>query len=169
MVTTKNFRINKIFFEAAKKSSQMVVHFYRPSTRHCATLDEHLGKLAPRHVETRFVKIDAEKSQFLCERLNIFMMPTLLLVKDGQSFHQIRGFDELGGTDQFPTKMLAWVLSQHNIISYDGGPPEDLNFEGSGAGPTLFSRRAKRGGTNSIRVGLQEQDGDVSDGDDDEY
>lgn len=41
------------FFEAAKKSPRLVVHFYRPTTRYCQTVDAHLERLAARHLETR--------------------------------------------------------------------------------------------------------------------
>lgn len=67
----------KDFFNAAKKSRFMVVHFYRPVTPRCQIVDSHLQKLAPQHLETRFVKIDAEKNPFLVERLGIIIMPTI--------------------------------------------------------------------------------------------
>jgi hypothetical protein len=35
-------------------------------------------------METRFIKLNAEKSPFLTERLKIFMLPTLALVKNGK-------------------------------------------------------------------------------------
>lgn len=41
------------FFEAAKKSPRMVVHFYRPTTRYCQVVDAHFERLAARHLETR--------------------------------------------------------------------------------------------------------------------
>ncbi|RYG66429.1 hypothetical protein EON64_09785 [archaeon] len=67
----------KDFFNAAKKSRFMVVHFYRPVTPRCQIVDAHFQKLAPQHMETRFVKIDAEKNPFLVERLGIIIMPTI--------------------------------------------------------------------------------------------
>jgi hypothetical protein len=79
------------FFAAVKKSTQMVVHFYRGSTERCKIVDARIAELVPRFIKTRFCKIDAEKAPFLVERLNIFMMPTLLLVKDCATVHQIRG------------------------------------------------------------------------------
>eukprot|EP00566_Odontella_aurita_P022744 CAMPEP_0113553778 /NCGR_PEP_ID=MMETSP0015_2-20120614/15796_1 /TAXON_ID=2838 /ORGANISM="Odontella" /LENGTH=141 /DNA_ID=CAMNT_0000454873 /DNA_START=186 /DNA_END=608 /DNA_ORIENTATION=- /assembly_acc=CAM_ASM_000160 len=48
------------FFDASKKSERMVVHFHRPSTRMCDVFHRHMEKLAPRHLETRFVKINVE-------------------------------------------------------------------------------------------------------------
>jgi len=112
------------FFDAVKKSTQMVVHFYRNSTERCKIVDARIQELVPKYIKTRFCKIDAEKAPFLCERLNIFMMPTMLLVKDCKTVHQIRGFDELGGTDEFSSDFLAYVLSTHGVCNYDGPPPE---------------------------------------------
>jgi len=111
------------FFAAVKKSTQMVVHFYRNSTERCKIVDARVRELVPKYIKTRFCKIDAEKAPFLVNRLNIFVMPTLLLVKDCQTVHQIRGFDELGGTDEFSSDYLAYVLSGHGVCNYDGPPP----------------------------------------------
>ncbi len=48
-------------------------------------MDMHLAKLAPLHPETRFVKINAEKSPFICERLRVFMLPTLAIVINNEA------------------------------------------------------------------------------------
>lgn len=48
------------FFQAAKESERMIVHFYRPSTRYCDVFHAHLAKLAPKHMETKFVKINVD-------------------------------------------------------------------------------------------------------------
>ena len=86
--------VNKAFFEASKESDRMVVHFYRPSTRYCDVFHAHLEKLAPKHMETRFVKINVEDcdhqgggASFLVERLNVIVMPTLVLVKVSMYVH----------------------------------------------------------------------------------
>lgn len=50
-------------------------------------MDSHLSKLAQMHPETRFVKINAEKSPFLAERLRIIMLPTVALVIKGKVRH----------------------------------------------------------------------------------
>ena len=106
----------KDFFAQLKKSERAVVHFYRPSTIRCEIVDMHLGKLARKHIETRFVKVNAEKMPFVCERLNIWALPTLVLVKDGKTDHSIVGFDEFGGKDDFPTSLLEEVLLAHEIV-----------------------------------------------------
>jgi len=45
-------------------------------------MDKHMSILAKQHIETRFVKIQAEKSPFLAERLKIVVLPTLALIKN---------------------------------------------------------------------------------------
>lgn len=87
----------------------MICHFYRGSTWRCELVDKHLTALAPKHMETRFVKIDAEKCPFLVERLNIVLMPTIIMTKDNVAVDRIEGFDQLGGTDDFTTGK-AWFI-----------------------------------------------------------
>ena len=116
----------KEFFDAAKKSARMVVHFYRGVTPRCEIVDAHFQKLAPTHLETRFVKINAEKNMFLVERLGIIMMPTIVLIKDGKTEHSLRGFDEMGGTDDFTTDVMAYVLSQHGVLNYEADKSEEI-------------------------------------------
>lgn len=43
-----------------------------------------------RRVRSQFCKIDAEKCPYLTEKLNIFVMPTILLIQGGQTVHQAR-------------------------------------------------------------------------------
>lgn len=47
-------------------------------------MDKHLSILAKQHIETRFVKINAEKSPFLAEKLKIIVLPTLALIKNAK-------------------------------------------------------------------------------------
>jgi len=131
----------KEFFDACKKSKQLVIHFYRPSTERCQIVDRHLDTLAQTHLETRFVKINAEKAPFLVEKLGIIMLPTMMCVKDGRTEHAIIGFDEMGGTDDFPTSVLALVLSSYDVLKYD----KDQFFEDSGVNEDELEADAETG------------------------
>ena len=124
----------KEFFLAAKKSSRLVVHFYRGVTPRCQIVDAHFERLAHDHVETRFLKIDAEKSPYLVEKLGIILLPTIILIKDGKTEHSIRGFDEFGGTDDFTTQDMAYVLSTHGILNYEVDRSEEINSQAGRAG-----------------------------------
>ena len=125
----------KAFFQAAKASDRLIVHFYRPTTTLCDVFHQHLEKLSQQHLETRFVKINVEDAEegkqnaggvtYLVDKLGIVVMPTLLLVKKRQAVHHIRGFDELGGSTDFSTKTLAFVLRHYGMLFRNGGIEND--------------------------------------------
>lgn len=138
--------VAKEFFEATKTSDRMVVHFYRPSTRYCDSFHAQLTKIARKHLETRFVKINVQDcdhqgggASFLVEKLGVVVMPTLVLVKDRKAFHHMTGFDELGGNEDFSEQALAFVLGTHGVIDPrdDEEVPEEI---------------LKSKGINSIRI-----------------
>jgi hypothetical protein len=143
--------IAKEFFEASKQSERLVVHFYRPTTRLCDVFHRHLAILAERHLETRFAKINVENcdnasgngASFLVERLGIVIMPTLVIVKNRQAVHHLRGFDELGGTQDFSTEALGYVLGAHGALH----PKDDEVPEA-----VVNHNNAQGGGVNSIRI-----------------
>jgi len=110
----------KAFFDACKKSKKVVCHFYRDSTFRCKIVDKHLEILAPKYLETKFIKIDAEKCKFLVDRLRIVVLPTICIAKEGKTQDYIVGFDELGGVDDFPTEMMEWRLGTAQAINYEG-------------------------------------------------
>ena len=130
----------KEFFNAAKKSSRMVAHFYRSVTPRCQIVDAHCERLAQQHLETKFVKIDAEKNPFLVERLGIILMPTIVLIKDGKTEHAIHGFDEFGGTDDFSTQDMAYVLATHKVLNFEADRSEEI------------AARAGKAGLNSVKL-----------------
>ena len=106
----------KDFFSQVKESERVVAHFYRPTTWRCEIVDKHLSTLARKHVETKFIKVNAEKSPYLVEKLRVYMLPTMMLIKNGKTEHSIIGFDELGGTDDFSTDDLERKLAEYEII-----------------------------------------------------
>merc|ERR1711988_73612 len=139
----------KEFFATAKKSDWMVCHFYRDATWRCEIVDKHLKLLAPKCFKTRFVKINAEKSPFLVERLKVFMLPTLACVVKGQVVDYVVGFDDMGGEDDFPTEALAQRLASAGCVQYEGGdiPSQSTNEGRPGKG--YVGRRNRRGDVDS--------------------
>ncbi|XP_073065715.1 thioredoxin domain-containing protein 9 homolog [Primulina eburnea] len=109
----------KEFFSVVKASERVVCHFYRENWP-CKVMDKHLGILAKQHIETRFIKLNAEKSQYLAEKLRIVVLPTLALVKNAKVEDYVVGFDELGGTEDFSTEELEERLSKAQVIFYEG-------------------------------------------------
>ena len=83
---------DKEFFEAVRGVSCAVAHFSRTS-RPCAAMEAALRTLAPRHLETKFIGVEAERTPFLAERLKVWMLPTLALLKDGGAVGYLTGLD----------------------------------------------------------------------------
>ena len=108
------------FFKAGQTSKRMVCHFYRDSFFRCKIVDKHLALLAPKHIETCFCKINAEKCKFLVDRLKITTLPTICLVRDTKTVDYIVGFTDLGNTDEFSTEMMEWRIAQADCINYSG-------------------------------------------------
>ncbi len=107
------------WFHEVKTNERVICHFYRPSTWRCEIVDKHLQILAEKHLETRFIKVNAEKCPFLCQRLEVVLMPTIVCTKDNFTNDTIEGFDELGGRDDFSTEALAARLAQKGSIFYE--------------------------------------------------
>lgn len=86
----------KEFFSRSKGIPRMVAIFFRPgSSRYTEDFLEHITLIAQAHLETLFITIDAEKAPFLCDRLRIRVMPSLVLVKDGEIDQMLPGLDHL--------------------------------------------------------------------------
>jgi len=71
------------FLKEMTSSTRVICHFYHRDFTRCTIMDHHLHKLSQRHIETKFVKINAEKAPFFVEKLIIRTMPTLVLFIDG--------------------------------------------------------------------------------------
>jgi len=151
------------WFAAVKNNERVVCHFYRPTTWRCDIMEKHLRVLAAKHIETKFIKINAEKSPFLCERLSVVLIPTLVCTKDNFTSDMVEGFDELGGTDDFTTETLAKRLALKGAIFYDEAAITRGKFKvkkgasvSGGAGKPAV-RRGGRGGANDSD---SDEDGD---------
>lgn len=118
----------KQFFAEAKASDRLVVHFGRNATRRCEIVDGHLTKLARRHLETKFVRVEAEKSPFLADRLKIHTLPSIVLVKNGKTDHTLIGFEEFGGVDDFTTSTLEKALLKYKMIDRLMEEDESMRF-----------------------------------------
>ncbi|EEC08606.1 conserved hypothetical protein [Ixodes scapularis] len=87
-----------------------------------------------------------EQAPFLCERMKIRVLPTIVLFKDFVSKDMIVGFDSLGGTDDFSTEMMEWRIARAGILNYAGDltvPPNEAKPERKPA--FAFQRKTIRG------------------------
>ncbi|OWR43559.1 thioredoxin domain-containing protein 9 [Danaus plexippus] len=139
----------KEFFGVCNKSENVVCHFYRNDTPRCRIVDMHLKILAKKHIETRFVKLDAERAPFLTGRLKIRIIPTIGLVKSNKTKDFIVGFTDLGNRDDFSTDILEWRIARSEVIEYSGDllvPPAEAKKQRA---LHIQSKKTIRGGNDS--------------------
>ncbi|EQC38113.1 hypothetical protein SDRG_04543 [Saprolegnia diclina VS20] len=118
------------FFDVIKASECVILHFYSATNAHCPLLDKHLRALAESHLETKFCRMNAEKADYLVQKLGIWMIPCVALIKNKSVVHMLEGLDELGGTTEFSTHFLAYFLSTKKVLKFDGAPPESVTDNG---------------------------------------
>ena len=104
------------FLDTMLKNEKVVCHFYHKDFERCKIIDKHLQIIAQQHKETLFVKINAEKTPFFTAKLNIRVLPTIILFVKGKSIHRFIGFQDFGMNDDFPTINLARQLVIFKMI-----------------------------------------------------
>lgn len=106
----------KQFFNLCKESDRVVVQFYRGTTKRCEIIDRHFEILCKEHLETRFMKVNVEKHSYLCEKLNIVFLPSIVVVLNGTTEKTFRGFEEFGNFDDFKTATLEEKLKEAGAL-----------------------------------------------------
>jgi len=106
----------RALLKLASKGGNVMVHFYASGIKLGEIIDEHLRRIAPKHTEARFVKLDARKSPFLVSKWKVRTLPTMACIVGGYLSDKIIGFDELGGKEDFPTVALVRRLAKSGVI-----------------------------------------------------
>jgi hypothetical protein len=121
------------FIQEVTSSDKVIVHFYHRDFERCKVIDMHLKKLSMRHIETKFCRIDAEKTPFFTAKLVVETLPTICCFVDGVCRGKIIGYDGLteglseDRLDEWPTIRLArWfaengaMIDASKIVDDDG-------------------------------------------------
>jgi len=73
--------------------------------------------LAPKHFDTRFLKMNVENAPFLVTKLKVQVLPCVIAFVNGVTVDRIVGFEGLGYTqDTFTTKDLEARLLTSGVI-----------------------------------------------------
>lgn len=104
------------FLPTVTKTDYVICAFFHKDFERCKIVDMHLHKICKVHTEARFVRMDAEKSPFFIQKLNIQMLPTIVLFENGVAIDRVTGFDELGGDDDFPTMNMVRRLVKGGVL-----------------------------------------------------
>ncbi|EOA14573.1 hypothetical protein CARUB_v10027815mg, partial [Capsella rubella] len=98
------------FLGEVTRSDKVICHFYHKEFYRCKIMDKHLKTLAPRHVDTKFIKMDAENAPFFVTKLAIKTLPCVILFSKGIAMDRLVGFQDLGAKDDFSTTKLENLL-----------------------------------------------------------
>ena len=134
------------FLKSVTASKYVVCHFYHSAFDTCNTVDLHLTRLSHTHLPTRFIKINAEKAPFFTAKLQVKMLPTIVLFKDGIAIDRVVGFDELGGTSEFETSVMERRLAKGGVILVKADGDAEEAKRRDGVKGSIRSNAAQRGG-----------------------
>ena len=104
------------FLPTVTGTDYVICCFFHKDFERCKIVDKHMFLICKEHVEARFVRIDAEKCPFFIQKLQIQMLPTLVLFENGVAIDRIVGFDEVGGDDDFPTMNMVRRLVKGGVL-----------------------------------------------------
>jgi thioredoxin-like negative regulator of GroEL len=94
------------FLEVVTKTDFVACHFFHKDFERCKIMDKHLRLLAPQYFSTRFCKLHAPDAPFFVAKLQVQMLPCLVLFVNGVAVDRVVGFEELGKRDDFNTQDL---------------------------------------------------------------
>ncbi|TQE02532.1 hypothetical protein C1H46_011838 [Malus baccata] len=119
-------------------TEKVICHFYHREFYRCKIMDKHLKTLASKHVDSKFIKLDAENAPFFVTKLGIKTLPCVILFRGspffrkGVAVERLVGFQEVGAKDDFSTRALEVALIKKGIISEkkEDGDEDDGYLEG---------------------------------------
>ncbi|GFE55260.1 thioredoxin domain-containing protein [Babesia ovis] len=91
---------------------RVICHFYNDEFTRCKILQRHLGALAEKHLEVKFIMIEAAKSPFFTQKLQMQVLPTMISVLDGNIAHVFVGFEEFKGDKISLESLRAGLLKR---------------------------------------------------------
>jgi hypothetical protein len=98
-------------------------------------------------------QMQAEKCPFLTDRLGIWMLPTLAIVRNEKTEDYVVGFDELGGSDDFETETLRQRLAAAGAVDAETSQNDTDLAALTGITGHSKTKTGSKEGTSSIRRG----------------
>nr|XP_027193916.1 thioredoxin domain-containing protein 9 homolog [Dermatophagoides pteronyssinus] len=105
------------FFTISENSPLLVVHCFKNDIgmEYSEYLNVILESLAKKRLDIKFIKLNVERHPFLVSTLNVFVIPTVLLIKQMKVIHRLVGFDEMGGSVDFSEADFNNLLNSYRI------------------------------------------------------
>ncbi|KAE9972585.1 hypothetical protein BLS_002226 [Venturia inaequalis] len=114
--TFTEIKDEKALMDITTSTKYAVVHFFKTDFGRCGIMDRHLDTLAPKHFDTRFLRINVDNAPFLVTKLKVQVLPCVIGFIDGIGVDRIVGFEGLGNGDSFTTKDLEARLLAAGVL-----------------------------------------------------
>ena len=126
-------------------SEWVVVHFFHDEFIKCKVMDHHLKIVAAKHLECKFLRIEAQKAPFFCSKLKVMTLPTVLVLRKGNVVDRLVGFEGIAEDNEWPTRLLQKWLSKSGAIEYKP-PSREIEVEMERLGISVEKGSIRRGG-----------------------
>jgi len=114
--TIQTLEDERQFFEVMKSTQHVICLFFKTTSKWSQELKQHLSVLAQKHIECKFVEMDGEKAPFLVQRLNVVMIPALVLAKDNKVRQLLLGLDWVAPDGKLDTLKLEEKLFEYGFF-----------------------------------------------------
>lgn len=104
------------FLDVVTNTELVACHFFHKDFERCKIMDKHLKILAPKYFATRFCKIHAPDTPFFVAKLQVQMLPCVIMFVNGVATDRVVGFDELGKKDDFDTAVLERRMKAAGVL-----------------------------------------------------
>lgn len=137
------------FLDVVTKTELVACHFFHKDFERCKIMDKHLKILAPTYFATRFCKIHAPDTPFFVAKLQVQMLPCVIMFVNGVAVDRVVGFDELGKKDDFETASLERRMKAAGVLKQSPSnrdEPEEADQVRNSVRPGLSSGAARGSG-----------------------
>ena len=101
--------------------------------------------MAEKHLECKFLRIEAQKAPFFCTKLKVMTLPTVLALHNGNVVDRLLGFEGIAEDNEWPTRLLQKWLDKSGAIQYTP-PSRDMQDEMQRLGISVQKGSIRRGG-----------------------
>lgn len=132
--------------DTSGKSGFVICHFFHKDFEKCKVIDMHLRRIAHQHLESKFIRVDAEKTPFFVDKLRIRVLPCIIVFNNGVACpeeNRIMGYEGLADDmpedkkDEFPMARLQEKLADLGCIKYFP-PSAEMEEEMKERGGNIF-------------------------------
>lgn len=148
------------FLSEVTNTNLVCCHFYHHEFERCRILDKHLSVLAPKYFETKFIKVHGPDAPFFVHKLQVQVLPCLVMFRNGIAFDRIVGFEELMGKDDFKTSILENRLFCTGILKMKTKTEDDSDEE---IEHEQRNRSVRAGGGRPLGLDSDDENSDFSD------